>query len=275
MKKRKPIKPIKINDPLGEVEEEAAAPDKKAAPKKNRLFFTVCCLAAAVTLTTIVLITVVFTQAIDFMNHRKEKAELSEIKNEAEPVPVSGSEEVTSVLYESPFDAEMRRRNPDYVCWITAEDTAIDYPVVRGPDNEKYLELSFSGEKNVFGALFMDYRCGGEYVPHIIIYGHNSKYKDMFGGLRFFTGADYLNAHPIITLRINDQLYNYEIFSARYTNTADAAYDLNFTEEGSFAAFLDKCGAPPDTKQILTLSTCVSGNDKAERVIVQGALVTN
>ena len=63
------------------------------------------------------------------------------------PVPLAE----TPAPYVSSFDLEMREINPDYMCWIRVDDTRIDYPVVRGDDNEKYLEWSFYGERNYFG----------------------------------------------------------------------------------------------------------------------------
>ena len=64
----------------------------------------------------------------------------------------------------------------------------------------------------------------------------------------------------------------YEVFAARVTDIADPAYRLDFSAPGSFEAFAGICGAPPGTAQILTLSTCLSGDNDDERVIVQGAL---
>ena len=187
--------------------------------------------------------------------------------------PVEQSEPTPQHI--SVFDTEMRNLNPDYICWIEIENTEIDYPVVRGEDNEKYLNLSFFNERNGLGALFMDYRCEGEYVPHIIIYGHNARSGVLFGGLRKFLNAQYMEQHPVISLKINDRIVEYEIFSARTTNVADPAYDLDFAAPGSFSEFAERNGAPPEATQILTLSTCVSGNNKDERVLVQGALIQN
>ena len=144
---------------------------------------------------------------------------------------------------------------------------------MRGEDNEKYLNTSFFNERNSLGALFMDYRCEGDYVPHIIIYGHNARSGVLFGGLRKFLNKTYLEEHPIISLRVNDRIVEYEIFSARSTTVDDPAYDLDFNSPGAFQAFAEKNGAPPDAVQILTLSTCVSGNNKDERVILQGFLI--
>jgi len=174
--------------------------------------------------------------------------------------------------YISAFDTEMRGINPDYICWIKIENTVVDYPVVRGADNDKYLNLSFYNERSALGALFMDYRCTGEHVPHIIIYGHNAGSGELFGGLRNFLDERYLADHTVISLKVNDNIVDYEIFSARESDVTDPAYDLDFGHPGAFSAFAEKCGAPSDAAQILTLSTCVSAGNNDARVIVQGAL---
>ena len=197
------------------------------------------------------------------------------IRPEATHVPYTeaapGSEPESQPQYVSVFDTEMRGINQDYICWIKIEDTAIDHPVVRGDDNDKYLNTSFFNEKNGLGALFMDYRCAGDYVPHIIIFGHNARSGDLFGGLKKFLNKKYLEEHPVVTLKVNDHLVEFEIFSVRETTVADPAYDLDFSTPGSFQAFAEVCGAPEDAAQILTLSTCVSAGNNDARVILQGA----
>ena len=66
----------------------------------------------------------------------------------------------------------------------------------------------------------------------------------------------------------------YEIFSVRYTDINDPAYNLDFSTAECFRAFLERNGAPLDATQILTLSTCVGGGSGYEdkRIIVQGVL---
>jgi len=175
----------------------------------------------------------------------------------------------------SEFDAHMRQLNPDYICWIKIDGTNVDYPVVRGSDNERYLNISFSGEENRLGALFMDYRNVGDYVPHIIIYGHNSHDGSLFGDLWRFLDADFKASYPIITLIVNDRVVEYEIFSARATDVNDPAYRIDFSAPGSFSAFAETIDAPQDAMQIITLSTCYSRDDDDRRIIVQGALINN
>ena len=170
----------------------------------------------------------------------------------------------------SALDSDMRERNPDYVCWIRINGTNIDYPVVRGSDNEKYLHMSFEGEANKAGAIFMDYRNVGSELPHIIIYGHNLSQGGMFTDLRKFLSSSFLAENNTITLIVNGHEVEFEIFSARRTDINDPAYDLNLNTQRNFGRFANKVDAPLRASQIITLSTCVSeGNDDA-RIIVQG-----
>ena len=265
--------------------ETAPAVKKRRSPRSIFKKIVIAIILAIVgTICTVVLTTALIVNIVDLRAfHAKHNSllELAEaLESEREMAPFLSQLPYTNIppaqsspapQYISAFDVGMRDINPDYICWIKIEDTKIDYPVVRGEDNEKYLNLSFFNERNGLGALFMDYRCEGEYVPHIIIYGHNARSGDLFGGLRRFLNERYLEEHPTISLKVNDRIVEYEIFSARETDVADIAYDLDFSAPGSFSEFAENCGAPPDTAQIITLSTCVSGYNKDERVIVQGA----
>jgi hypothetical protein len=67
----------------------------------------------------------------------------------------------------SAFDTEMRQINPDDICWIRIDGIRVDYPVVRGSDNERYLHTSFSGEENILGTR--NYReCHGDGVETVL-----------------------------------------------------------------------------------------------------------
>jgi len=153
-------------------------------------------------------------------------------------------------------DIEMLERNPDYVCWIRIDGTAIDYPVVRGSDNEKYIHTSFDGEENIAGAIFMDYRNVGESLPHIIIFGHNLQRGGMFSDLRKLLNPEFREENNIITLIVNGNDVEFEIFAARLTDIHDPAYTLDFSGPRDFVRFADRIEAPLHATQILTLSTC-------------------
>ena len=278
-------------DPLGElvipVETLINAKIEQSSRFKNLLLVVLGFSALAVGF-AIMFVVAIYLDAIDTAASRREMAILRQMveaamQQAAEPyyiaVQVQQADEGEQ-YYDEPvaphvslFDEAMREINPDYVAWLSIGGTVIDYPVVRGPDNEKYLNLSFFGETNSHGTLFMDYRNIGEHVPHIIIYGHNTRTGDKFGELRNFLDPIFFASNNTITLMANDRIVEFEIFAARRTNVHDYAYFLDFNEPGAFHAFLERTGAPPNAVQVITLSTCVSRGNDDERMIVQGALV--
>lgn len=91
---------------------------------------------------------------------------------------------------EDPWD-DMKSKFPHAVGWIRSSDGKVDYPVVRGEDNETYLRRAADGEENVFGSIFMDYRNTGFADPFVMVYGHMTKDGSMFGSLNAFkAGGD-------------------------------------------------------------------------------------
>ncbi|MCL2852990.1 MAG: class B sortase [Defluviitaleaceae bacterium] len=249
--------------------------DSRLGIRQSRLLLAAWIGIAAATMIFVFSGAVLFAHMLDLSGSQRDRSLLQEFLQEffaGANLTNANMQPLGDEVFLSAFDAEMRRINPDYVCWITIEGTPADYPVVRGSDNERYLDTSFFGERNAFGTLFMDYRNAGEHVPHIIIYGHNSRHGNKFGELHKFLDAHHLAMHPTITLRINDRIVEYEIFAARHTDIHDPAYFLDFSAPGSFQTFAERVGAPQGTVQIITLSTCVSGDDIDGRVVVQGAL---
>lgn len=164
--------------------------------------------------------------------------------------------------------------NPDYVGWLDAPGGNVDYPIVQGTDNDYYLHHTFAGEANGAGAIFMDYRnTEGFDSPHVVIYGHNMKDGTMFAGLAAYLDAGHRAAYPTITITTAGTTLTYAIFAARATDAWDAAYKLDFADDAAFTAFAKGLGAPEGTTQLLTLSTCTTGGEDSERVLVHAALL--
>ena len=88
---------------------------------------------------------------------------------------------------------ELSEINPDFIGWIYIEGTRIDYPVVQGVDNKKYMNTTFMGTRSRAGAIFMDVRNHfGWETPLVALYGHNSSSGAMFAGLRRELLGEYI-----------------------------------------------------------------------------------
>lgn len=172
--------------------------------------------------------------------------------------------------------SDISRINEDYYCKLFIPNSDIVFPVVRGTDNLKYVHTAVTGEESELGAIFMDYRCDASTLPHTIIYGHDVQSLDgsrlMFGQLRYFLEEDFIQNHTEICLYIDDKVKHYNIFAVKVTDINDEAYNLDFSDESEFSEFANRIGAPENTEEILTLSTCLGGENDT-RLLVQGTLV--
>ncbi|MCL1905613.1 MAG: class B sortase [Clostridiales bacterium] len=174
-----------------------------------------------------------------------------------------------------PPSRDPREVNPEYIGWIKINGTNISYPMAKGRDNEKYLTTSFEGYKRGLGAIFMDYRCSGDFeVYHSIIYGHNAKNGSMFGTLYKYRDEAYLEKNKDITITLpSGEKQTWRIFAARKTDINDHSYRLSFSGPESFATFALSLGAPEGTDRIITLSTCTTGGSNDERMLVHAAIL--
>lgn len=88
------------------------------------------------------------------------------------------------------------RINPDVVGWLYCEGTVINYPVLKGKDNDTYLYHQYDGTYSPGGSIFMDYRCQGDFSgDYTVIYGHNMLADSMFNCLDYFRDKEYLEDH--------------------------------------------------------------------------------
>lgn len=104
--------------------------------------------------------------------------------------------------------------NQDFTGWLFISNMAIDYPVVKGRDNDFYLEHDFYRNPHPFGTVFMDYRnVGMGYDQHTILYGHYTPNGYMFADLEKFLSEDFFNSNQTIVFEDLFTERTFEIFS--------------------------------------------------------------
>jgi len=170
---------------------------------------------------------------------------------------------------------DLKEINPDYIGWIWVEGTSIDYPVVQGTDNYKYLNITFLGERNRSATIFMDSRCPDGFNGFTMLHGHNMRDGTMFAGLARFIGHVFSDDdyYEIIIYDLEGERLVYRIFEARVTSDYDEIYSLldikQESDEGKLRfqraveSYFVGREIPPDA-DILALSTCTdsSRNDR-------------
>lgn len=193
-------------------------------------------------------------------------------------------ETTTQNLTVLPEYAELIQQNPEMVGWISIDDTGINYPVVQ-KDNTYYLTHGFDQSNNTNGSIFMDERCSiVSPTINTIIYGHNMKSGMMFGGLKNYLQAGYLEGHKYIQFNTIYEKRTYEIVAVclsevqyqdedayRYYDfiTSTSAQDLqDFVENVDTLAVYGNADGLTQQDKLLTLSTCNSYTEDGRLFVV-------
>lgn len=178
---------------------------------------------------------------------------------------------------------ELRALNPEIQAWLTVEETNIDYPVVQGQDNIKYVNTDIYGEFSLSGSIFLDYRNAGDFTdPYSLLYGHHMDGDVMFGELKHFTDAKYFETYDAAWLYTLEQSYYVELFACLETD----AYDAQVFSPGDYTqekvkGLLERLRNEAcqyreigvcEEDRILALSTCSDASTNA-RTIVFGRLI--
>ncbi|MDR3270876.1 MAG: class B sortase [Peptococcaceae bacterium] len=194
-----------------------------------------------------------------------------------------GQMETEESVYHSPIDFDaLRTINPEIVAWMRIEGTYLDYPILWGTDNDKYLHTTFSGEQNPAGAIFIDCRGKGDFSDwNTLIHGHNLLTGTMFELLTEYKNQSFYDAHPSVMIYLPDKEYRCEIYSAYETATNDRTYTIHFASRDTFAAYLNYTagrsfiathGQALPEENIITLSTCDYDFYDA-RMVVQARMI--
>ena len=178
----------------------------------------------------------------------------------------------------------LREVNRDIIGWLLVDDTDISYPILHTTDNVKYLTTAYDGTRSNSGSIFMNaYNAADFSDQNTLIYGHHMRDKSMFGKLMEFEDPDFLNNHRTFTIYTDTRTLKYDIFAAYVTYSASFVYTdhfdytwdyYNYIEKSLKSSIADMGVSVTTDDKIVTLSTCTSRGNRAERFVVQGKLVT-
>ena len=198
------------------------------------------------------------------------------------------SGEPTEEAERQPVDfALLQEKYPGAVGWITCADTVIDYPIMQAKDNDYFLRRLPSGEWNIGGSLFLDYRSQSDFLgPLSLIYGHHMNDNSMFAQLDDYKKHSFYKSHRFIKFysyyKGQTIEKNYEIAlvfkTVAYSDKGFKYYSYtNFSDIQELNEFLSNCKNLQcyDTgvdinygDKLITLSTCEYSQKNGRMVIV-------
>ncbi|MGI6153295.1 MAG: class B sortase [Christensenellaceae bacterium] len=253
--------------------------DKKnnAGKKKNWVFNIVIIAAAAVI--AIALINIFVIKSEDSRNEKNYEALRQYAVTPPDTAEVAGG--LTRVIDWNALLAV----NPDINGWIIVSGTDVDYPTVKGEDNDFYMTHNANGEENRAGAIFLDMNCNADFSnQNTIIYGHRQNDGSMFGTLSNYREESVHNENGTVLIYTPDnKIHFYDIFATYTIEDNPETYQIGFADEESYETYLTRAKNRADfaketavpvsaESNIITLSTCVQGQD-TQRYIVQAVLV--
>lgn len=224
-----------------------------------------------------------------------------EYTGKADPAPVETPEVIPEEVeleeeklpaINADFDA-LRALNPEIVGWVRVPNTHIDYPVLQGKDNQKYLRTDYEGKYSYNGSIFMDWRVKLPDTKAYIAYGHNmgSTKTIMFSDLTAYRDQEFYQENPSFSFALDDGTMNgieneWEIFAVCVTDShkdanIKAFYATDWETEEDYEAYIENLyshslyeTAHTDIpEKFVALGTCSQASaNRAERLIVYAGL---
>lgn len=198
-----------------------------------------------------------------------------------EPAPVPREE--YRAMYEQL--TSMKAQYPELFGWIYIyfdETHVISLPVMKGEDNQYYINHAYDGTESSAGAIFADYRNTDRRIDlnqNLIFYGHNMNNSTMFAMISTkYKVRDNFDRVPIVFYSM-EGVYTFNVFSIYNAEAGDDYEDIafgngrlkTFCEEKQRKSFYSKQLTFDGDETIVTLVTCTNYISDG-RVIVHGVL---
>lgn len=166
-----------------------------------------------------------------------EESTISQPETEEEP---EAETEPETEPYVSPIDfEELWEINPEVIGWIKVEGTNIDYPILYGPDNEKYLHTDLEGNTTTAGSIFLDCDDQPDFSSfHNVLYGHHMKNGSMFKDVVYYKEQDFFDTHKEIVLYTPEREIHLRPLAALYTSADPIRRKTFFRSWKSFKTYV-------------------------------------
>lgn len=116
---------------------------------------------------------------------------------------------------------------PDFVGWVTMDDTHIDYPVVQGEDDLYYVNRDVYKNPSLSGSIYLQAKNKSDFSDtYNLLYGHHMDNGAMFGDLTMYLNKEFFDSHLTGTLVTTKEEYTLDVVSSIRTDAYEpAVYD--------------------------------------------------
>lgn len=168
----------------------------------------------------------------------------------------------------------LKEINSDVVGWIAVDGTNIDFPLLQGDTNMKYVSRDIYGANCLSGSIFLDSTNALD-DSFLLIYGHHMEAGKMFGDIDKYLDESFFDSHRRGELVTVDGILSIDFFAFLVTETGD---EIIFRPQGRTAeeviehvendARYGRDVSVNDGGQIIALSTCGQEYDNQRYVLV-------
>ncbi len=203
------------------------AKNKRNSSKKIRKVFLI------ILLLILIFMSVVGLKILQGLNeYNKGTDTYSEIQNIA--VRENNNESEGRIDFEA-----LKKINSEVIGWLTLNETVIDYPVVKGTDNDYYLHHLYTGEYNSLGTLFVDYRNSDLFNDQIsAIYGHSMLNGSMFFILEKYKNQSFYEEHRQFVFETENKIYILEPYAGKVMDAKIPFLQFNFNSNDEYFEYI-------------------------------------
>jgi len=173
---------------------------------------------------------------------------------------------------------ELQEINPDVFAWLSVYGTNIDYPIVQGQDNMKYVNTNAENGYSLSGALFLDSDNNKDFSDWgSIIYGHHMEKNKMFGQIGNFREKEMFESHRYGNLYFDGKEHGVEFFAFVHADAYNTTVFNPKISQQKKQAYLDEIYSMAIHKRdigvttkdkIVLLSTCSASSTNGRDVLI-------
>lgn len=178
----------------------------------------------------------------------------------------------------NPTLSELQAINPDVCAWLTLDDTHVDYPVLHGADNTRYLNRDVYGKYSLSGSIFLDYRNSPDFTDsYSLLYGHHMDGGAMFGDIVKFEDGAYFAQHQTGTLITSGKTFRLKIYAALHEDAYQSPLFDMVEDEEKYMKQLEyirqhavqyREAGTTASDRVLAMSTCASATTNGRTVLI-------